>query len=218
MSSKYKQDMQSNKGRFKTEQEVFWSGEFGDNYIDRNRSKELLSANTSLFASILSSSGKIDSILEFGCNIGMNLESIKSLLPEVKLSGIEINKKAISKIKNLEQIEVFHDSILEIEMDRSFDLTLIKTVLIHINPEELDKVYSRLYKFSNKYICIAEYYSPSPVEVNYRGHSDKLFKRDFAGELMRKYPDLDLIDYGFIYHNDPVFPQDDINWFLLMKK
>ncbi|MBT5400812.1 methyltransferase domain-containing protein [bacterium] len=210
--------MQSNKGRFKTEQEVFWSGEFGDNYIDRNRSKELLSANTSLFASILSSSGKIDSILEFGCNIGMNLESIKSLLPEVKLSGIEINKKAISKIKNLEQIEVFHDSILEIEMDRSFDLTLIKTVLIHINPEELDKVYSRLYKFSNKYICIAEYYSPSPVEVNYRGHSDKLFKRDFAGELMRKYPDLDLIDYGFIYHNDPVFPQDDINWFLLMKK
>ena len=218
MSSKYKQDMQSNKGRFKTEQEVFWSGEFGDNYIDRNRSKELLSANTSLFASILSSSGKIDSILELGCNIGMNLESIKSLLPEVKLSGIEINKKAISKIKNLEQIEVFHDSILEIEMDRSFDLTLIKTVLIHINPEELDKVYSRLYKFSNKYICIAEYYSPSPVEVNYRGHSDKLFKRDFAGELMRKYPDLDLIDYGFIYHNDPVFPQDDINWFLLMKK
>ena len=218
MSSKYKQDMQSNKGRFKTEQEVFWSGEFGDNYIDRNRSKELLSANTSLFASILSSSGKIDSILEFGCNIGMNLESIKSLLPEVKLSGIEINKKAISKIKNLEQIEVFHDSILEIEMDRSFDLTLIKTVLIHINPEELDKVYSRLYKFSNKYICIAEYYSPSPVEVNYRGHSDRLFKRDFAGELMRKYPDLDLIDYGFIYHNDPVFPQDDINWFLLMKK
>jgi pseudaminic acid biosynthesis-associated methylase len=218
VSSKYKQDMQSNKGRFKTEQEVFWSGEFGDNYIDRNRSKELLSANTSLFASILSSSGKIDSILEFGCNIGMNLESIKSLLPEVKLSGIEINKKAISKIKNLEQIEVFHDSILEIEMDRSFDLTLIKTVLIHINPEELDKVYSRLYKFSNKYICIAEYYSPSPVEVNYRGHSDKLFKRDFAGELMRKYPDLDLIDYGFIYHNDPVFPQDDINWFLLMKK
>ena len=35
---------------------------------------------------------------------------------------------------------------------------------------------------------------------------------------MKKYNDLDLVDYGFIYHRDKNFPQDDLNWFLLEKK
>ena len=204
--------------QIETEQEEFWLGDFGDKYIDRNRNKELLASNISLFKSILSRTGKIYSVLEFGCNIGMNLKSIKSLLPEVKLVGIEINKKAVDELRSSGIAKVIHGSVLDVEIDRSFDLTLVKTVLIHINPEKLDKVYSRLYDFSNKYICIAEYYNPIPVEINYRGHNDKLFKRDFAGELMKKYPDLELVDYGFIYHNDPIFPQDDINWFLLKKK
>ena len=203
--------------QIETEQEEFWLGDFGDKYIDRNRNKELLASNISLFKSILSRTGKIYSVLEFGCNIGMNLKSIKSLLPEVKLAGIDINKKAVDELRGLGIAKVIHGSVLDVEIDRSFDLTLVKTVLIHINPEKLDKVYSRLYKFSDKYICIAEYYNPLPVEINYRGHNDKLFKRDFAGELMKKYPDLELVDYGFIYHNDPIFPQDDINWFLLKK-
>ncbi len=204
--------------QIETEQEEFWLGDFGDKYIDRNRNKELLASNISLFKSILSRTGKIYSVLEFGCNIGMNLKSIKSLLPEVKLVGIEINKKAVDELRSSGIAKVIHGSVLDVEIDRSFDLTLVKTVLIHINPEKLDKVYSRLYEFSDKYICIAEYYNPLPVEINYRGHNDKLFKRDFAGELMKKYPDLELVDYGFIYHNDPIFPQDDINWFLLKKK
>ena len=204
--------------QIETEQEEFWLSDFGDKYIDRNRNKELLASNISLFKSILSRTGKIYSVLEFGCNIGMNLKSIKSLLPEVKLVGIEINKKAVDELRSSGIAKVIHGSVLDVEIDRSFDLTLVKTVLIHINPEKLDKVYSRLYEFSDKYICIAEYYNPLPVEINYRGHNDKLFKRDFAGELMKKYPDLELVDYGFIYHNDPIFPQDDINWFLLKKK
>ena len=29
---------------------------------------------------------------------------------------------------------------------------------------------------------------------------------------------LPLIDYGFSYHRDPVFPQDDITWFLMERK
>ena len=26
-----------------------------------------------------------------------------------------------------------------------------------------------------------------------------------------------LVDYGFVYHRDNCFPQDDINWFLFEK-
>lgn len=57
-----------------------------------------------------------------------------------------------------------------------------------------------------------------PVVVSYRGHEDRLFKRDFAGEMLDRYPDLELVDYGFVYHRDPNFPQDDPNWFLLRKR
>jgi pseudaminic acid biosynthesis-associated methylase len=96
------------------------------------------------------------------------------------------------------------------------NLAFTKGVLIHINPEELEKVYENLYNLSNRYILVCEYYNPSPVVVPYRGNENRLFKRDFAGELIDKF-NLRLIDYGFIYHRDNYFPQDDLTWFLLEK-
>jgi len=202
----------------KTEQEEFWQGNFGDEYVDRNQSDLLLASNTSFFSKVFNRTGKIDSIMEFGCNIGMNLKAIRALLPESNLSGIEINKRAVDDLNKWKgKAHVIEGSILDIELDTRFDLTLIKGVLIHINPERLDDVYTRLYNFSDKYICIAEYYNPTPVTIPYRGHDNRLFKRDFAGELMSKYSDLELVDYGFLYQNDPIFPQDDITWFLMKK-
>ena len=97
------------------------------------------------------------------------------------------------------------------------ELSLIKGVLIHINPDMLHQVYEILYKLTNRYLLVAEYYNPTPVTVTYRGNVDKLFKRDFAGEIMDQYKDLHLIDYGFTYHRDPAFPQDDVTWFLMEK-
>jgi len=203
---------------YKTDQEGFWAGEFGNEYIGRNQGEASIASNTALFSKILSSTNSISTIIEFGANIGLNLMAIKRLLPKVELSAIEINEKAVAQLKNeVEDISVYHSSILDFQPDKERDLVLIKGVLIHINPDELQNVYELLYKTSGKYICIAEYYNPSPVEVRYRGHEGKLFKRDFAAEIMDKYPDLRLIDYGFIYHGDNNFPQDDTTWFLLEK-
>ncbi|WP_276661905.1 hypothetical protein [Syntrophomonas wolfei] len=44
--------------------------------------------------------------------------------------------------------------------------------------------------------------------MEYKGEKGKLFKRNFAGEMMDRYLDLDLLDYGFVYHRDPNFPVD----------
>ena len=74
-----------------------------------------------------------------------------------------------------------------------------------------------IYNLSSKYILICEYYNPKPVKIKYRDFENKLFKRDFAGDLMSEYKNLKLIDYGFVYHNDPKFPQDDLTWFLMKK-
>jgi spore coat polysaccharide biosynthesis protein SpsF len=204
---------------FKTEQEEFWASEFGNEYIGRNKSDELLASNLNFFSKAFNQLGRPNSLIEFGANIGMNLRAIKLLFPKVKVSGIEINKNAEKELADLIGKEnTFNGSIFDYESNEKFDVSLIKGVLIHINPEMLSVVYEKLYRASNKYILICEYYNPSPVTVNYRGHNDRLFKRDFAGEMLETFDDLELIDYGFTYKRDKAFPQDDITWFLLKKK
>jgi len=203
---------------YKTEQEKFWEGQFGNNYIQRNNSSQLLASNINFFTKALNRSGKIDSCIEFGANIGMNLKALKLLYPNLKMSGVEINKKASEELETFIGHEnVFNGSIFEYSNESQKDLSLIKTVLIHINPEMLDLVYDKLYNSSKRFILIAEYYNPTPVSIKYRGHENKLFKRDFAGDFLKKFPDTNLIDYGFVYKGDIAFPEDDITWFLIEK-
>jgi pseudaminic acid biosynthesis-associated methylase len=204
---------------FRTDQEKFWAENFGTEYIERNQGSQLLASNLNFFSRAFSRAGKINSCLEFGANIGMNLKALNLLYPNIELRGIEINKQASEQLGNLIGSEnVYNSSIFDYEVDKKSDVTLIKGVLIHINPDMLQLVYQKLFEASSKFILIAEYYNPSPVTIKYRGHEDRLFKRDFAGEFIEKYPDSILIDYGFLYRNDPVFPQDDVTWFLIQKK
>jgi len=200
----------------RTEQEKFWVGKFGDDYVERNR-QHSLSSNTSLFSKIFPRTKSIESVIEFGANIGLNLIAIKQLLPNVDLSAIEINKKSAEELESLEGVRIYHQSILDFVVDYQRDFVFTKGVLVHINPDRLQDVYDLLYKTSRRYICLAEYYNPKPVKVDYRGHKNKLFKRDFAGEMLDRFKDLKLLDYGFAYHRDNNFTQDDINWFLLEK-
>lgn len=204
---------------FKTEQEAFWAGSFGNEYIERNNSQQLLASNLHFFSQALKQAGKLDSCIEFGANIGMNLKALKLLYPGVKLDGIEINSTAAKELISLiGEAHVHNCSIFDVDLNEIADLAFIKGVLIHINPNELTNVYDKLYAASKRFVLIAEYYNPSPVTIPYRGHQDRLFKRDFAGEFMERYPDVELIDYGFAYRKDPAFPQDDITWFLMRKK
>lgn len=203
---------------YKTPQEAFWSGTFGSEYIKRNNSDQLLASNLNLFTKALNQAGKVSSCLELGANIGMNLKALQLLYPCIELKGAEINPDAAKLLSEaIGEKNVFLGSIFDYPITNKVDLSLIKGVLIHISPDMLDNVYEKLYQASNRLIMVCEYYNPSPTSILYRGHSDRLFKRDFAGEMLDKYPDLKLIDYGFSYHRDPAFPQDDMTWFLMQK-
>ena len=205
--------------KFRNEQEEFWSAEFGDEYIDRNKSDQLFASNLYFFSQALKRTRKINSCIEIGANVGMNLRALKLLFPQIHLEAVEINKEAGKLlIEFLSEKEVYLQSILDWNPQKKYDLVLSKGVLIHQNPDSLESIYKKLYEACNNYILLGEYYSPNPSSIDYRGHKDKLFKRDFAGELMEKYNDLILIDYGFSYRRDPNFPQDDISWFLLEKR
>jgi pseudaminic acid biosynthesis-associated methylase len=204
---------------FKTEQEVFWAGEFGNAYIERNQGDALLASNLDFFSKALRATRGIQSCIEFGANIGMNLKAIQLLHPRIQASAIEINAAAAAQLQEVIAPDNVHNtSIIDFEPTRTYDLALIKGVLIHINPNELPQVYDKLVASCERYLLVAEYYNPAPVTIPYRGHADRLFKRDFAGEIMDRHPQLQLLDYGFSYRRDPNFPQDDITWFLMEKQ
>lgn len=138
--------MQSNdiNQAYATEQEAFWAGEFGNNYIGRNVSETYLASNIALFARILSKTTAVSSVLEFGANAGLNLQAIAQLLPSSELSAVEINQNAVQKLQQLlnGRVNVYHNSILDKELPPlNADFVLIKGVLIHINPEHLGQVY-----------------------------------------------------------------------------
>ena len=202
-----------------TEQEQFWNSQFGDEYTDRNQGEIEVASNKSFFSKIIAKTGSLSSIIELGANRGMNLVALRELLPKVRLDAVEINEKAVSSLKSLQITNsVYHESILTFKPERKYDLAFTKTVLIHINPKYLNIVYELMAKLTTQYLLLAEYYNTTPVEILYRGHSDRLFKRDFAGEILDQHPQFSLVDYGFLYHRDSKNPQDDISWFLLKTK
>jgi pseudaminic acid biosynthesis-associated methylase len=202
--------------KFITKQEQLWFSKFGDDYIDRNMSDALFYSKVAMFSNILKSAHGINSLREFGCNIGLNLLAIKKIKPEIDLFGIEINQKAAQKAAELNIAHIANDTALNLHIEPKVDIVISVGFLIHVNPESLNKIYDNLYNGTNKYILLVEYFSPNPVELNYRGEQEALFKRDFAGEMLEKYK-LKLVDYGFIYNKDNWSPQDNLNWFLLEK-
>jgi pseudaminic acid biosynthesis-associated methylase len=201
--------------KFKTKQEKFWKDNFGDQYTSRN-----LISNNRIFnisKDLISNKIVIKTALEIGCNVGFNLDALQATYFNAKLYGLEINKKAFNIVKK--KYNCFYGSILNFSIKKKFDLVFTSTVLIHINPEYLEVVYKKIYELSNKYIYINEYFSPYPTMIEYRGHRDKLYKRDFAKEIWNKYPNLKLVNYGFHWKEDPLLSNncDNSNWFLFEK-
>ncbi len=203
--------------QFQTEQEAFWAGEFGDAYVARNRYD--IAATLAMFARILRHSHGIGSIFELGCNIGQNLRALRLLMPQARISGIEINRTAHAQAA-ADFHEVLNGSILDFDPAEAgeVDLVYTKGVLIHIAPDRLPEVYDRMARLGRRYVLMSEYYNPTPVAIDYRGHAERLFKRDFAGEFLDAHPEFRLADYGFVYRRDPVFPRDDATWFLMERR
>jgi pseudaminic acid biosynthesis-associated methylase len=204
---------------FRTEQESFWAGDFGRDYIDRNREAALIASNAALFARALRGVGPIHSVVEFGANIGNNLKALQVLFPSASQRGVEINQDAASELGRVIGPEnVVTGSILDPLEGPPADLVLSKGLLIHLDPSVLELAYTRIIEASSKFILICEYYNPTPIGIPYRGHENRLFKRDFAGEILDRQSDLELRDYGFVYRRDKSFALDDITWFLLARR
>lgn len=87
--------------RYKTDQEAFWAGDFGTQYMQRNQGDAMLAANLDFFAKALRQCRGLHSCIEFGANIGMNLKALKLLHPGVAAYAIEINAEAAKQLTTI---------------------------------------------------------------------------------------------------------------------
>lgn len=204
--------------KYSTEQEQFWAGEFGDNYIERNN-YGLLSTSTEAIRRQFETLPDIDSVMEIGANIGLNLVALNRLKPDVKLAALEINHSAVKKLRELSIVkELYECSILDYEPTKTYDVVLLVGILQHINPESLKSVYDKVYRMSKRFVIVSDFFNPTPTSITYRGYKNRLFKRDFVGEMLDMYNEFRLTDYGFLYSRENGFVFGDENWFVLEKK
>ncbi|WP_259781282.1 pseudaminic acid biosynthesis-associated methylase [Aestuariispira ectoiniformans] len=202
-----------------TPQGNFWQGEFGNEYTERNASDEMLAARRMMWKKLLPLlSPAPQSILEVGSNRGNNL-NVLSELSEATLFAQEPNDSARKILESSGFVQPdnvkagFGDNIPI--ADQSIDFVFTSGVLIHVAPEKLGETCDEMYRVSRQYIGCIEYFSPHEEEIAYRGHSERLFKRDFGGYWMDRHPDLQLIDYGFFWKR--VTGLDDLTWWLFKK-
>lgn len=200
-------------------QEKFWINEIASSYIKSNDDFDT-EIGIKAWNQMLKELDKNDlsSFLECGSNIGRNLKFLSLLIPNSEINVIEISPEALDIVKKRFRIkESFQGSIKNSEFQRSFDLVFTSGVLIHINPDDLLLSMEKMYHHSRKYILIAEYFNRTPVEIEYRGERNRLFKRDFGKLFYENFP-CKLVDVGFLW--GPLYDSagfDDLTYWLFEK-
>jgi hypothetical protein len=71
-----------------------------------------------------------------------------------------------------------------------------------------------IYRVSRRYILAIEYFAEDDTVLNYRGHDNLLWKRDFGKRYQEQFPDLRLLKDGF---RDAESGADETNWWLFEK-
>ncbi len=183
--------------------ETLWAGEFGEQYTIRN-----LAADTGRapFWHALINTYAIQTVLEVGCNAGANLVHLNRV---AKATGVDVNEKALARVPS--QIETKLASATDLPFaDRSFDLTFTTGVLIHLDLADLNKAMSEIVRCSGRYVLCGEYWAGKEETVPYRGRKRALWRRDYKRIYLEAFPELRLIDEGFLNYAT----WDKITWWL----
>jgi pseudaminic acid biosynthesis-associated methylase len=196
-----------------TDQIRTWTGKFGREYTDRNAQSPVELdefycqtygiTRRHLNEKFLSAIPEEARILEVGCNMGTQLLLLKEMGYR-ELYGIEIQSYALDLAqRRLPEAELKQASALSIPFpDQHFDLVFTSGVLIHISPSDLPKALREIYRCSRRWIWGFEYYSPNPTEICYRGHSNLLWKMDYASRYLQEFSDLELVKEERVAYSD----------------
>ena len=191
--------------------EELWSGEFGNEYVDRNL--EAYDRRGEFWLPLLDEL-QPESVLEIGCNVGGNLQWIAQRVEPTHVTGVDVNAKALRLLdRRVPGVRGMYAPARDLPIgDRTVDFVFTMGVLIHQPEETLDKVMSEMVRTSRKYVFCGEYFDTETVEVPYRGHERALFRRDYGNLFLDLFPhDLSLVREGYLSPEDG---WDRVTWWL----
>ena len=82
--------------KLKSNEEIFWAGNFGDKYTKRNSKSS--NRTRTIGRELLKNKIKLSSAFEIGTNVGFNLDALKNIYPKIKTYG-ELNRKFTIYVK-----------------------------------------------------------------------------------------------------------------------
>lgn len=193
--------------------EDLWRGEFGDAYVDRNAAA---GDNRASFWHQIMTRYPSRRILEVGCNLGGNLRWIAEHVEPQAVYGVDINLKALAQLHELlPAINGIYSPARELPFrDGYFDMAFTMGVLIHQPDDTLPLVMAELVRCSRRYVLCGEYYAEQRTEVPYRGQAGALIKRDFGGIYSALFPQLQLLERGFLGRD---LGWDDVTYWVFEK-
>lgn len=196
-----------------TRLEELWSGDFGDEYIERNKDA---GAHRARFWDETLSKYPSPRVLEVGCNVGSNLQWIASHISPENVYGVDINQKAIDLLReNVPGANALLSPARELPFrDGWFDLVFTMGVLIHQPESTLQIVMNEMVRCSRKYILCGEYHAASTEEVPYRDQHGALFKRNYGALFLEWFPALKLLEHGHLDRDDG---WDDVTFWVFRK-
>ncbi len=194
-----------------------WTGEFGDNYTKRNfLSPELIKKRSKKFEEIIKPLIPV-SLLEVGCNIGLNLIACLSFMrPPAVLAGVEPNQKArrVAEMSGMQAFKIFSDVGQNLNFfDGFFDIVLTCGVLIHCELSDAEKISREMLRVARKYVLFMEYFNKADEEIEYRGIKGLLWKRNWP-EHFKNWGFGKQISCGFASKEQGF---DDVHWWVYKK-
>lgn len=126
------------------------------------------------------------SILEVGCNIGMQLRHLQ-LMDFTNLHGIELQQYAIDHLC-VEGVDVQQGNATKLPyLDGDFDLVFTSGVLIHLPEPKLYQAMTEIVRVSNRWVWGFEYYGWERTEIKDEHWHNMLWADDYPVWYMYRH-------------------------------
>ena len=153
---------------------------------------------------------EFETVLEVGCGFGRITKKVLSNFPVKKYIAIDLSdvqiENAKKNCKDYNNIQFKNSTIQNLKIDDKFDLVLGVEVLLHVLPEEINKVIKKLASLSNDHIINIDFnsnYKPRIVLPHNFTHD---YKKIYSDEpTIKEFIEIPIDEKHSIYHSQVLF-------------
>jgi len=129
----------------------------------------------------------VQQVLDVGCGYGNYLNSVNEVLPDSRITGIEMQEKVyhetLKRFKKIEAISLIHANVFDAELPQNIDLILFNYVLFYFSTAEKIRLFKHLSQHlsDNGSILVCQYYTK--IEALKEGLAKRHNKRKLSNRI-----------------------------------